>query len=155
MRARERPLREVGSIEKRDCGVPGSNDPGVGKSTSGERNGETSGASQCGARYRACRWRARLGIGSLGTTSFLSHWIPALRTETLPVSLAPADRRCRRNKAIENKGGWTAARGRAKENSLFPRPISRFFRLAWPNELALPFISGLTTVVATIIIKVE
>jgi len=30
LRARERPLREVGSIEKRDCGVPGSNDPGVG-----------------------------------------------------------------------------------------------------------------------------
>jgi hypothetical protein len=33
----------AGSIEKRDCGVPGSNDPGVGKSTSGEQNGETSG----------------------------------------------------------------------------------------------------------------
>jgi hypothetical protein len=31
-RARERPLRETGSIEERDCGVPGGIDPEAEKS---------------------------------------------------------------------------------------------------------------------------
>jgi len=44
LRARERPLREAGSVEERDCGVPGSIDPGAKKEASGEQNGETLGA---------------------------------------------------------------------------------------------------------------
>jgi hypothetical protein len=32
LRARERPLRETGSIEERDCGVPGGIDPEAEKS---------------------------------------------------------------------------------------------------------------------------
>jgi hypothetical protein len=45
LRARERPLRETGSIERRDCGVPGGIDPGAEKSAQGERNGETLGVN--------------------------------------------------------------------------------------------------------------
>jgi hypothetical protein len=45
LRARERPLRETGSIEKKDCGVPGGIDPEVEKSALGERNGGTLSAS--------------------------------------------------------------------------------------------------------------
>ena len=71
--ARERPLREAGSIGERDCGEPEGIDPRREKSSLGERNGETPGATQRVALYRACRWRVRLGIGSLGTISFLSH----------------------------------------------------------------------------------
>jgi hypothetical protein len=63
LRARERPLRKTGSVEERDCGVPGGIDPGAEKSASGERNGETLRASRCSAQCRACRRRARLGIG--------------------------------------------------------------------------------------------
>jgi len=66
LQARERPLRKTGSIEETDCGGPEGVDPEGEKSNLGERNGETPGATQCGALYRACRWRARLGIGSLG-----------------------------------------------------------------------------------------
>jgi len=63
LQARERPLRKTGSIEETDCGGPEGVDPEGEKSNLGERNGETPGATQCGALYRACRWRARLGIG--------------------------------------------------------------------------------------------
>jgi hypothetical protein len=41
LRARERPLRETGSIEERDCSEPGGFDPEAEKSALGERNGET------------------------------------------------------------------------------------------------------------------
>ena len=40
LRARERPIREAGSIGKSDCGEPGGIDPGVEKSALGKRNGE-------------------------------------------------------------------------------------------------------------------
>jgi hypothetical protein len=53
LRARERPLRETGSVEKKDCGGPESTDPGGEKSNPGEQNGETLSASRCGALYRA------------------------------------------------------------------------------------------------------
>jgi hypothetical protein len=43
LRARERPLREAGSVEEARCGVPGSIDPGAEKSALGERNGEAPG----------------------------------------------------------------------------------------------------------------
>jgi hypothetical protein len=43
LRARERPLREAGSIEERDCGEPEGIDPGRAKSSLGELNGETHG----------------------------------------------------------------------------------------------------------------
>jgi hypothetical protein len=45
LRARERALRESGSVEERDCGVPGGIDPGAEKSAFGERNGGTLSAS--------------------------------------------------------------------------------------------------------------
>jgi len=60
--ARERPLRETGSVEETDCGGPEGVDPEGEKSNLGERNGETLSATQCSAQYRACRWRARLEI---------------------------------------------------------------------------------------------
>jgi len=41
LRARKRPLRATGSIEERDCGVPGGFDPEAEKSVLGERNGGT------------------------------------------------------------------------------------------------------------------
>jgi hypothetical protein len=81
LRARERPLREAGSIEERDCGEPEGIDPGRAKSSLGELNGETHGIPQRIALYRACRWRVRLGIGSLGTTSF---FVPPARKKTEP-----------------------------------------------------------------------
>jgi len=70
LRARERPVREAGSVGKRNRGEPGGIDPGAEKSALGERNGEAPGTSRCVALYRACRWRAKLGIGSLGTIFF-------------------------------------------------------------------------------------
>ena len=45
LQASERPLRVNGSVEERDCGVPGSYDPGEEKLDPGERNGGTLGAS--------------------------------------------------------------------------------------------------------------
>jgi len=65
LRARERPLRETGSIGWRGCGGLEGNDPVVEKSAIGERTSETLSAAQCGVLCRACRRRARLGIGSL------------------------------------------------------------------------------------------
>ena len=91
LRARERPIRRAGSIEERNCGGPGGYDPEVEKSAKGERNGGTPGATRCGAQCRACRRRARLGIGSLGTTSFSSPPVDA--TTTPPNSFAEQDRR--------------------------------------------------------------
>jgi hypothetical protein len=44
-RVRERPLRGAGSIEEKDCGVPGGIDPRVEKSALGEPTGETLSAS--------------------------------------------------------------------------------------------------------------
>ena len=41
LQASERPLRKTGSVGERDCGVPGSIDPGVEKSALGEWNGGT------------------------------------------------------------------------------------------------------------------
>jgi len=40
LRARERPLRATGSVEKRDAVWPEGTDPGAEKSSLGERNGE-------------------------------------------------------------------------------------------------------------------
>jgi len=45
LQASKRPLRETGSVEEKDCGVPGSIDPGEAKSTPGEQNGGTLSAS--------------------------------------------------------------------------------------------------------------
>ena len=59
---------------------PGGIDPGAEKSAQGERNGEALSATQCVALCRACRWRVRLEIGSLGTTSFLSPLLSLLVT---------------------------------------------------------------------------
>jgi hypothetical protein len=44
------------------------------KTVAGEWKGATPGASEYGAQGRACRRWARLGIGSLGTISFLSFF---------------------------------------------------------------------------------
>ena len=111
LRARERPLREAGSIEKRDCGEPGGIDPGAEKSALGERNGETPGASQCIALCRACRWRARLGIGSLGTTSFLStppcpyHFTRSFAGPFGPPPWGLSKGVCRRGKRLRDLAG--------------------------------------------------
>ena len=64
-------------LGRKNRGEPGSIDPEAEKSVLGERNGEAHGPSQCVALYRACRWRAKLGIGSLGTISFFVRIEPA------------------------------------------------------------------------------
>ena len=41
LQASKRPLRVTGSVGEKDCGVPGSIDPGEEKLTPGEQNGGT------------------------------------------------------------------------------------------------------------------
>src|ERR1039457_1760816 len=44
------------------------------KTVVGERTGEAFSAPDCDVQYRACRWWARLRIGSLGTIFFVPHY---------------------------------------------------------------------------------
>jgi len=74
LRASERPLRATGSVEERDCGVPGGIDPGAGEIRlwgSGTAGRTVLLDAVLSAVHAG--GEQRLGVGSLGTFSFLSR----------------------------------------------------------------------------------
>jgi hypothetical protein len=96
LRARERPLRATSPGRERRKAATRQEAliRRLEKTAAGERRGEAFSALDGDVQCRACRWWARLRIGSLGTTFFvgkLKHAPPSLICDTVGLSLGLQD----------------------------------------------------------------